>query len=270
MTHPIYHLDMRVAGCAVQFRVNDLPLGELSSVGPNKESFAPPMNPYLVGQNNMVEVHVRPVFDPSGEPVDLSGASIEGAVVRAQKDEPVGPGEGDQITTFSFADELRERIRQAVEDEEELELPQMFVHLFDNDVVSFEAELRDAEPFDDEDALRDYAIVIRDLVAAGDSAGLAAQMEAKVQAYAVAYDAEDSFIRDSLVESLRDTILPAGPVTDFERDDVQLEALGGGRVWELRRPNGRPLVSTDPDPEGGSFQIPILVAPRDGGLQVVR
>lgn len=270
MSHPIYHLDMRVTKCVVRFKVNELPLGELVSLGPNAESFAPPMNPYLVGSANMLEFEVTPAVGRDGEPIDLGEAEIEVAIIKAVKGDPVAPGEGDQVETYSFGDELRARIAQAREDEEELEIPQRFFEIFDNDAVDFTAELREADELDDEAALRDYAIVLRDLVAASNAAGLAAEMEPKVQAYAIAYDEDDGFIRDSLVDSLKTQVLPAGCVTDFERDDVLLERLCDGRIWELRRPNGRPLVSSDPDEDGGTFQIPILVASRDGSLKVVR
>lgn len=270
MSHPIYHLDMRVTKCVVTFSVNDMPLGELSSQGPNAESFAPPMNPYLVGSSNMLQIEVIPVVGLDLEHVDLGEAQIEVAIVRAMKGDPVAPGEGDQVAVYSFGDELRARIAQAKEDEEELELPQRFFEIFDNEAVDFASEVRDGEPFDDEAALRDYAVVIRDLVASSNAAGLAAEMEPKVQAYATAYAEDGALIRASLVESLTAEIFPAGCVTDFTRDEVQLEPLCGGRIWEIRRPNGRPLVSSDPGEDGGSFQIPILVAPRDGVLKVVR
>lgn len=270
MGHPIYHLDVRVERCRARLSLNDVPVASLDAKGDQPEWFAPPINPYLVGSDNMLTIEVYPTTTELGEPIDVSEARVEVAVVRVEKGGTVAPGEGDRVLEASTDPELAERIAQAREDEEELEIPQTFFQLFDNEAVSFSPELRDAEPFTDEGALRDYAVTLRDLVRARDASGLATELEPKVQAYASAYDDSADVIRDSLVSALRDQILPAGPVTRFERDDVQLESHAGGRVWELRQPDGRPLVASDPDEDGGTYQIPILVAARDGVLKVVR
>ncbi len=270
MGHPIYHLDLRVERCRARVSLNDVPVATLEANGDQPEWFAPPINPYLVGADNELAVEIYPAVTPEGEPIELSEARVELAVMRVEKGRAVAPGEGDRVMEWTSEAELAERIDQAREDEEELEIPQTFVMIFDNEAVDFAAELRDAPPFDDEQALRDYAVVLRDLVGARDAGGLAAEMEPKVQAYARAYDDSADLIRDSLVSVLRDQILPAGPVTGFEAADVQLESHAGGRVWEMRQPDGRPLVASDPDPDGSTYQIPIYVSLRDGALKVVR
>jgi hypothetical protein len=268
---PIFHLDLRVERCRARFALNDLPFGELVARTRQPECFAPPMNPYLAGMANIIEVEVWPSTTPDGAPIDLSEAVVELAVVRVEKGDPVAPGEGHRVATFEVRPELLARIREAEEEDEALEHPQAFFFIWDNDEgPNFAPELRDEAAFDDEGALRDYAILLRDLVRAGDVDGLVAEMEPKVQAYATAYADEAPRVRASLAEVLRDRILPAGPTTAFERDEVQLESLINGRMWALRKPDGRPLVSTEPDGEGGTYQIPIVVGLRDGGLKVVR
>ncbi|MFK7989950.1 MAG: hypothetical protein AB8I08_28275 [Sandaracinaceae bacterium] len=270
MGDPIYHLDLRVERCRARIRVNDLPFGELIAAGEQPEWFAPPMNPYLVGSGNLVQVEVEPAFDDEGTATEIAEAVVELAVVRVERGGVVAPGEGDRVTTYAVGPELAQNIRDAEEADEELEIPQTFFFLFDNEGARFDGTIRDDLPYGNQAALRTYAIRLRDLVRAGDVVGLVAEMEPKVLAYAEAYSDDAGRIRDSLAETLRDRIFPAGPTTEFEAPDVRLVSLAGGRIWELRKPDGRPLISTEPDEHGGTYQIPILVAETDGTLRVVR
>lgn len=269
MGHPIYHLEVICERCEVRVNLNDMPVVHLRALE-EPEWFAPPVNPYLVGSENMVDISVWPVTGPDGTPVDLSEARVEVAVRRFEKGEPVAPGTGDAVLEARVHDELPPRIREAREAEEELDIPQTFFHLFDNEAVSFAAELRDTEPFDDEEALRDYAIRLRDIAGARDAAALVAEMEPKIQAYMAAYDEPRDPFYQSLSSGMRDELLAQGVRTDFERHEVELEPCCGGRVWALRRPGRAPLLQTEPDEEGSTMQIEVLVAPRDGALKVVR
>lgn len=271
MSEPIYHLDLVVDRCEARFRLNGVPFGELIARGEQPEWFAPPLNPYLVGADNVIEVEVRPVMGEAGEALDLGEARVELAVVRVEKGEPVAPGEGNRVAVFEVAPELQQRIVDAREADEELAIPQLFAYRFDNpEGPSFAGELHGAATETDEAALRDYAIRLRDIVRARDVDALVTEMEPKVQAYAAAYDDDDGRIRESLRETLRDRIFPAGPVADFERDEVVIEPLAEGRMWELEKPDGRPLISTDPDEDGGTYQLPVIVGVRDGALRIVR
>ena len=269
MPHPIHHVEMICERCEVRVKLNDMPLLRLVGSGDEAEWFAPPCNPYLVGSNNMVEVEVHPLRDENGEPSDLGEAVVELAVRRYAAGEPVAPGVGDALLEMKVHDELKERIREAAEEEEELELPQVFFYMFDNEGPSFAAELHDAEPFDDQEAVRDYAIALRDMAGARDAAGLLAEMEPKVQAYMAAYDHPRDPLVASLDEGLKE-ILAVGVRTDFERAEVELEACCGGRVWAVRRPGHEPLLATEPDDDGNTMQIEVIVGPREGALKIVR
>ncbi len=274
MGHPIYHIEILCERCEVRVALNDVPVGRLRSVD-EPEWVAPPINPYLVGSENMLEVSVYPATPPhevgaDEAPIDLSQARIEVVVRRFEKGEPVVPGTGQPVLEVAVHDELAVRIQEARDDEEELEIPQTFFHLFDNEAVSAAPELRDADPFDDEEALRDYAIRLRDIAAARDAAALVAEMEPKIQAYMAAYDEPHQPFYDSLLAGMRDELLAQGVRTDFERGDVLLEPCSGGRLWTLRRPDGGPLLQTEPDPEGNTMQMEVVVAPREGALKVVR
>ncbi len=252
MTHPIHHLECKIERCALRVRLNDVPVVDLVATT-QPEWFAPPINLYLIGEENMLELEVAPLPRDDGSAGDFADVSVEGAV-----------------RVYGKGDELATRIREAKERDEELESPQTFVFVFDNAGPSFEDELLEAAPFDDADGLRDYAIRLRDAMRSSDTAGLAAEMEPKVQAYALAYDDSADRIRQSLIEVLEREYATLGFVTDFERDDVELVPAAGGRLWGLCRPGGLPLVQTPPDPDGNTMQIPIVVGLRDGALRIVR
>lgn len=268
-THPIHHLECKIERCALRVRLNDVPVVELLATT-QPEWFAPPINLYLIGEENMLELEVAPLPRDDGSPGDFADVSVEGAVRVYAKGSAVAPGEGPVVLELAVMAELQARIEEAKEREEELEAPQAFVFVFDSAGPSFDAELTDAEPYDDEGALRDYAIQLRDAMRAADVAGMTAEMEPKVQAYALAYDMAADVIRQSLADVLSGEYLPLGFETAFERDEVELAPVAGGRLWELRRPGGLPLVQTPPDADGNTMQIPIVVAPRDGALRVVR
>lgn len=269
MGHRIHHLELITDTCVVRAKLNDLPVAQLVAKGDQLEWFAPPINPYLIGDNNIITIEVMPFITEDGSPTDLGEAEINVAVRHYADGEPVVAGQGDALFETEFHTELRERIRQAQEDDVELELPQEFLHVFDNPAPDFTAELSDAEPFDDLEALRDYAIHLRDLVDAGDVDALMVEFEPKIQAYMAAYDEP----RDPFADSLRENFvefLAENPNNVFERDAVELESCCGGRVWWLRQPGGAPLLHTHKDPDGNHSYFDVLVGQRDGALRVVR
>ena len=262
----IYHLDLRVERARAVFSINDIPLGELVETEGQPETFAPPLNPYLIGRDNMVEVAVYPASDEA----ELGDAVVSLAVVSLPKGDPMVHGGGTRVASFEIADELRARIEDARREEVELEIPQRFFHLFDNGGAEFGELLRDRPPIGDESALRDYAIVLRDLVRAGNVDALVAEMEPKVQGYARAFDDDADRVRESLRTVLRQDILAASPTTEFDRDDVLVQPVAGGRLSALERPDGRPLISTEPDADGTSFQLPVIAGMHEGALKIHR
>jgi len=265
MGHPVYHLELDVRHCRAELRLNDMPLISLTSHDPLPVTFAPPINPFLVGELNIIDVEILPLVDDAGVPTSTFwDAKIEGNVRRFEKDDIFAPGAGDVVTEFTIPDELIERVR-----EEELELPQHFSHIFSNEVIDFSGELSDAPPFHDRDALLDYAVHLRDLTAAGNVAGMLAEMDAKIQVWVAAYDETYEAFADSLREEL-ESFFAERPITDFERDQIELRSCCGGRLWELMKAPGLPLLQTGPDAAGGTTQLPIIVGLRDAALRVVR
>ncbi|WP_437313283.1 hypothetical protein [Sorangium sp. So ce385] len=270
MSFPIYHLETKAERCRVRVRLNDVPVVELSAEGEQPEWFAPPINLVLVAGANRLDVEVSPLPRDDGSPGDLRGVELEGAVRVYGKGDAVAPGEGPVVLELAVMRELARRMQVADERGEELPIPQAFRFAFDAAGPDFTAELAGGEPLPGEEALRDYAIRLRDLARAADVEGLVAEMEPKVQAYAAAYDDDAGAIRASLRGVLQAEYAPRGFVTDFEREDVELAPCAGGRLCELRRPGGEPLLETPPDADESTMQIPIVVGSRGGALRVVR
>jgi hypothetical protein len=264
MTFPLYHLDVKIERCTVHIKLNDLTIVELTG-GDTPEWFAPPLNPYLVGDGNLLSIDVYPAPD-----TDIARANVEIVVRVYDKGDNVAPGSGPVVIAPDVNAEISAALEEARERGEEIELPLSFMHVFDNEGPTFTAELNEADPITDEGALRDYAIVLRDLMAARDAGGLGEQMAPKVTAYAIAFDDDPTRIEQGLAHVLANEYAPRGFETDFTRDDVILLPQCGGRIWELRRPGNRPLIQTPIDAEESSMQIPTYVGRTPDGLRIVR
>jgi len=263
MGHPIYHLEVNVERCRADVRLNGFPILSLAAPPGVPATFAPPINPWLVGELNILDVTLSSVDEPGG-PTSFSDARFSGSVRRFEKGDVVAPGEGTRVAELGIPSELIEEVR-----EQGLELPQAFTHVFENDVIDFSDELSDAAPLDDPGALVDYALRLDELATRGDVGGLLAEHEPKVRAWVRAYDEP----YDAFAQSLRDELaafVAAGPKEPLDRSDVELVSCCGGRIWELRRRDGEALLRTEPDSEGARMQLPIYAAMRDGRLRVVR
>lgn len=266
---PIHHLETKIERCRLRAWLNDVPVVELDAEGTQPEWFAPPINLYLM-RHNRLTLEVSPLPRGDGSPADFREVQAEGAVRVYGKGEPVAPGEGPLLLALDMTRELARRARDAEDRREALGIPQVFQYDFASEGPDFTAELTGGPPLGDDDALRDYAIHLRDLARAGDVPGLLFEMEPKVRAYAAAYAEPADVIRQSLREALSAEYVPRGFVTDFERADVELSPCAGGRLCELRRPGGLPLLQTPPDADESTRQIVVVAGRRAGALRVVR
>jgi hypothetical protein len=261
MGHPIFHLELQVRSCEAELRLNGFPvIPSLASLNALPVSFAPPVNPYLCGARNTVELVLRSAVAPDGSEVPFAAADFEMNVRRFEKGDIVEPGAGEMVTTLALSDDLRERIRKG-----ERKPPASISHAFVNEVVDFSAELLDAAPFEDAEAVVDYALHLRDLLDRGDVNRLMAEYEHTIRVGVTAYGNPHQMIADNtradMVEFIRD-----GPDLDFERGDIEPRPCCGGRMWGLFRRGGLPFVRSG----GGRSRISVYVAPRDGALRVVR
>ncbi|MGE0787250.1 MAG: hypothetical protein AB7S26_16380 [Sandaracinaceae bacterium] len=267
----IHHLELFTVRCEITASLNGVPVADVRAVDRHTDHFAPPVNPFLIGEGNVLEVTIAPATLDDGTHTEWSEAKLEAAVRMFGKGDIVVPGGGGPaITEIDFTPELAARIAQAREDDVELEVPQVFFHTFDNEGVSFASELLDVDPYDDEDALRDYALHIRDLFARGDVDAFLTEIDPKCRVWSIAYEEPADFFREQIRSGLSSEFLPAQPIVDFQRDDVMLRPIAGGRMWSLEKTPGVPLIQTPLDANEQRMQFRIVAALRDGQLRVVR
>lgn len=257
MSFPIYHLDIMLSGCRGSVVLNGFPLLEPRRY-PEPQAFTRPLNPYLVGDNEL-----RVEIDALTEDPRLTsrpGIVVEGSVRRLAKGDIAGAGAGAVVVALDVDNEVRTRA-----------LPWSLSWRFPTgDAPSFGEQLCDAEATRDRQALRDYAIELRDMVARGDGDGLLAQMQPKIHAFARAYDEPAEAVRDDVRETLVQGLIAAEPEIDFSPDEVEAVPWCRERIWELRRRGGLRLLRAAPDADGGRLQLRVCVGVHQGALRIVR
>lgn len=260
----IHHLEVTVRSCRAEVRLNGFPLGNVEARSDAPASFEPPVNPYLAGARNVVEVVLDASTGFDGKVLPLARATLELTVRRFGVGEVVEPGAGELVTRFVLAPgqlaELPAGKRKP---------PITLTHRFANSAPDFSAELLDEKPFTDEKALREYAMKLRALVVNRDVAGLLAEFEPKLRVWGTAYAAPHADMEESLRGALVE-LVGEGVDVAFGREDVEPRAWCGGRIWELARRGGVPLLRRVGGPDGALTELPVYVALRGGVLRVVR
>jgi hypothetical protein len=265
MGHPIYHLDISVMTCKVEARLNGFPVFSLEDVSGAPQAFAPPLNPFLAGARNELEVELQAATRKDGSLTTFDDARVSGTIRAFEKGDAVAPGAGEVVLRFGITDELRKRV-----EEDELQLPIVLHETFATPQVDHAAELRDASPIADVEALRDYGVRLRDLALAGDVGGLLGAFEGKIQAWVRAYQEPYAAFADSMRDEIG-SFLAAGPDLEFGREDIVPRPLCGGRIWELTRGDARPLLATpEVGPDKTSEFFRIYVGAHAGALGIVR
>lgn len=260
----ILQLDLSVKAARAEVRLNGFPLGHSNAAGAIAPFFTAPLNPYLAGKRNVLELVVDAAKGPDGKPLPMTGAAVEVTVRRFAKGDMVEPGAGALVTRYAVPKAVLAELASG-----KRKPPVTVTHPFASEGPDFSAELHDAPPFADEAALRDYAMKLRGLAEKGDVDALLAEFGPKVSAYATAYAEPEAALAESLKQGLA-ALVEAKPDVAFGRDDVEPVSCAGGRVWELRRKGGAPLLRAPENADGFSAQIPVYVAARNGVLRVVR
>jgi hypothetical protein len=256
---PIHHADFTIEACALSLRLNGYLLVQAGAR--QRYNTAPPVNFWLVGKGNVLEATLEALETPA---TNLKQAEMVGSVRAYAEDEFAGDGIGGQpIVEMSIPPDMKEQAER-----DELDLPITLTATFDNDGPDFTARLVNAQPITDRDALLDYGMKLRDLFAAGDADAIMDEQAPLVADHAAAYyhpAPQEAAFRDHLVGNL----LGNDPDTSFERDDLELAAHCGNRIWEIRRRGGAELIETKPT-DVGAYVVRILVGLVDGKLKIVR
>ena len=258
---PIYHLELTIRSCQAELLLNGFPLLSLSAQNEQPVSFSPPVNPYLAGKRNTVEIELRPAVRADGTELPFADAYFTMEVQEYKEGDIVEPGGGGPVTRFSMPAGVREQIRKGKK-----KPPLKFTHTFANGGgIDFSAELLDARPFTDKKAVADYAVHLRDLMAKGDLDGLIAEYEYKVrvgaEAYGSSYQERWANTRKGLAE-----FVGRKPGLDFGPADLDLRPRCGGRMWQLSRKGGKEFLRTADD----RGRLIVFVGLRNGKIRVVR
>lgn len=263
MAHPIYHVELFATDCRAELRLNGFPAVSLTSANGVPVTFSPSINPYLCGARNTIEITVHPATRADGSATRFDDAVIRGSVKRFERGGIVAPETGDVVVRFAITDELRDRVR-----DEDLELPVSFTVPFASEAVDFSDELLEGPTFSDREALLEYALHLRDLLASGSAGGFAAELAPKAQVWSQAYQRPPEDYARAMAQALSE-FASGRPVVDFDRGDVELTSCCGDRLWGLTRKEGAPLLQAD-FPDGSSRRFPVYVGLRAGALRIVR
>lgn len=295
---PYYYVELSTGGAAFFVAINETPFFQTTSAGGAFK--ASPVNDRLVGENNVLHVVAGPTTEPDS--TDLTTpeeARLTGSVKLYQSEDLFGTQDGKTITTFNLQDtiearreqrrrDFRERIEKASPSErreladrkEELTSVQFPVEMtvwFDSpETQSFAEHLTDAPVIEDTTALKDYAIKLRDLMRRQDSRGIYEELKVKTRDYNEAYYGSEGF--RSWKETLENHYA-SGLRTEFEREDIGLRPLLGGRIWEIYvedgkldqpwKPTGRRFFKTRGE-DGTIWSMRVIVGKVDGKLCIVR
>jgi hypothetical protein len=264
MNHPIYHVKVLARNCRVDLSLNSFPLGSIQAPDFNPVTDAPPVNPYLAGTRNELKVTILPASDPGGLNTKFDSAEVQIKVCRFEMGQIVSTeNDGQPVAQFSITNELRKQVRDA-----HLEFPNPIIIKFSNEAIDFSTELLDALPYDNMDALRDYAVYLGGLANARNTNALLAEFEPKMHVWSVSYAKPYQEFMESLKTGL-EQFTGNSPVTKFEREDIELQAVCGGRIWNITR-KGKPLLEVFDANLNGTQSFNIYVAPRNGVLRIVR
>ncbi len=282
MSREFYHLRVSAAGCRVAVWLNGFELFELDC-GRQPLEFAPPVNQYLIGKDNRIDISIQAASLPNGSSSTFDDAELGGNVARYREGDIVWEEGGVRLLDFGIPEDTRRRWR-----EKKIALPLTIERGFDSTGASFRGLFLEGEVVTDQEPVVDYAMVLRDLATSRNVEGLARELAPKIDAYALAYQ-RDRPDHDGFRGFLAREFMPLGPVTDFGRKDVEARSFCGGRVWELRRKPAKaadptvakkrpwldtgkpfPLLITEMNDEEAYLSIPVYVARIGGALKVVR
>ncbi|MBE7492264.1 MAG: hypothetical protein HS108_10975 [Planctomycetes bacterium] len=228
--NPIVVCTYKADDCAFVATCNGFPVFDVQDGGSGMAQ----LNPYLIGKGN----ELRFVFTRRGPGAAFSAGVREaepGEMVSTLEDGALGLPAGDELT-----------------------------HRFDSAADDFRAVLDQARPADAA-AMIAFALQYRDAIRAGDGAALARFNETRVRDAARQFGMPPEALAENLMEMLG--FFREGGV-DVEAADLEALSLCGGKVWEVRRKDGRALLFKEED--GGSNSSAFFAALMPGGPQIVR
>lgn len=219
-----------------------------------------PVNWHLVPTGNRLEIQFEPLVPPdsvefadlridvhSGNQGDVVGTDYEGDLVSVSLEGKDGPQ--TLVETFDLPEAWRD---------------------------GFTAGRLYAEVpvITDEEEVSGYALRLFGMAEAGEYEAFAREAELRIQSYRDAHPAaglpgDDAALQDLFRQIMEEMLSGMSLNTDVHKGTLAPRPWAGGRLWELRLVDGRPLISAT-DGEGGVSFLSVYVARVDGALRIVR
>lgn len=219
----------KATDCSFTATCNGFPLFDAKDGGSGMAQ----LNPYLIGKGNVL----RFVFTNKGPNAEFSTGireAEEGEMVNSLEDGDMGMPDGDEL-----------------------------VHVFDSEMAELKPILDAAKPADAK-AMIDFAIKYRDAIKAGDTAALHKYNDLRITEAAKTF----GLPRDAMAQQLMGMFEFFKDGVNFEAGDLDAIELCQGKIWEVRRKGGKPLLYIEE--EDGSSSSNFIAAYLQDGPQVVR
>lgn len=238
-----FYLQVTAVDCEVKCLLNGFPVYEINAEGELTNQI--PVNLYLIGKNNELEVTVKPHTGKQSR-VDASaylyGASDVVSTDDAQADRKV------------FTVEASGEEKQGV-------------FVFDNEKFNFANVLAGAPVIGDEKVLRAYAAELIESIRKKDVGKLLTEMQPKIRDYAASFSAPEEALKESLKGQLTE-MLGNASLKKASAEDITFTPYCDGRIWALRiKPNIPFLYIKEDDSE---MTLEIFVGMDGDRLKIVR
>lgn len=258
----IYHVRIQAWDCAVRVVINGMEIAR--SDGKIPVFIAPPINPYLTGRNNRLQIILSPPERmPYLDALDAS-ALVRGDVAVFREDETVGASHGgERVATIDVSASTLSFVGQK-EATYEVSFPAK------GDVFKWLSRQAPQIYNEDWNLLLDYAVRVHGLAAKGDDSVILSECTVRTRDYAVAYAVSIPAMTVEFAAELRELL--AGQIEPMPRSDVQIIPHCDGRVCELARWKRRPLITAVMEQAGETVRasMRVFVGKIDGAICIVR
>ena len=265
-----YYIQITGNACKADIIVNGLRVSMLKAEKGGNVNY--PFNTELIDNKNTIEIVIYlPSFDVS----TLDRLFCDGTVKTYEENEFVGPDSGTVVAQFSMVRKIEDLKNQILDDPTSVSLSDEFpftmrVEFVCTNVPTFSDRLIHAPIIDNEDSLKDWAMIFRNYLINQDVQSLYTLYKPKLIDYDRAYPNErEPDNAQWFSDWMNDTIFPEIPFTDFTRDDVIATKWCDGRMWELTLNDGRALWTTIGKNNQRS-RIEVFVGNVSGAIKMIR
>lgn len=255
MKQPIYFIDVYSEGCDLLSIVNGFPALRIST--PYITNTAQPLNLYLIGKNNKVQVKLTPYYkgnDPELIKDSISKIKAHGKIKIYKPTEISSPDNGEVLMSFNFDGSVGG------------------VFGFDNIVQDFSGLLLNSVRIENREQILDYGLNLFNLFKKEKVSKYAKEFYPKIKDYAIAYYGDENYLRKEFELSYKKEFYKyPGDRESLTKAEIQLKPWCEERIYEVCIIPDLPLLSNYGDAEKSStLDVSVFVAYINGELKVVR